>query len=161
MQLQGARGLAVTEAGELAISMAGGDVRFSAPVAFQVARGQRTPVPAASAVNADEYGFRLGPYDRRRELVVDPARRDLFVGSPTSTEAFVLKLNSDLTSIVAATFIGGSSSDEAWDIAIDPSGTVFVDGQTESLDCPGIGPDPPTAPLADLTRASSYGSIRR
>ena len=55
------------------------------------------------------------------------------------TDAFVVKLNpsgagpADLT---YATFLGGSSWDDAWDLAIDTEGTVYVAGSTFSSDFP-------------------------
>jgi Beta-propeller repeat len=65
-------------------------------------------------------------------------------GSADSTlegsEAFVAKLNSDLSSILAATFLGGSGFDEADALALDSLGNVYVAGFTDSSDFPGIGP---------------------
>jgi Beta-propeller repeat len=56
------------------------------------------------------------------------------------SEGFVVKLNSDLSSILAATFLGGSSGDSATALALDSLGNVFVAGNTASSDFPGIGP---------------------
>ena len=48
------------------------------------------------------------------------------------------KLNSDLSSILAATFLGGSDSDDAASaLALDSTGNVYVAGFTSSSDFPG------------------------
>jgi len=52
-------------------------------------------------------------------------------------DAFVAKLNRDLTVLAQATYIGGSASDGAWGLALDASGAVFVAGSTNSVNFPG------------------------
>jgi hypothetical protein len=52
-------------------------------------------------------------------------------------DAFVARLNSDLTQILQATYLGGSSRDEARALAIHPkTGEVYVAGETRSVDFP-------------------------
>jgi len=52
-------------------------------------------------------------------------------------DAFVARLNSDLTQILQSTYLGGSGSDEASAIVIHPkTGEVYVVGGTDSLDFP-------------------------
>jgi uncharacterized protein (TIGR03437 family) len=50
--------------------------------------------------------------------------------------AFVTKLNPGGTNLVYSTFVGGSSSDTAYGIAIDRSGNAYIAGTTTSLDFP-------------------------
>ncbi|BBO18678.1 conserved hypothetical protein [Candidatus Brocadia pituitae] len=52
------------------------------------------------------------------------------------TEAFVSKLSEDLTSLLASTYLGGSSGDNGYFLAIDSSGNIYVGGHTSSSDFP-------------------------
>lgn len=51
-------------------------------------------------------------------------------------DAFVAKLDADLTGVLAATFLGGRSAEEAWGLAVDAAGPVYVAGFTNSHDFP-------------------------
>ncbi|HWP92991.1 MAG TPA: SBBP repeat-containing protein [Thermodesulfobacteriota bacterium] len=53
-------------------------------------------------------------------------------------EDFIVKLNSDLGTIIAATFLGGSSDEVIFAVALDDTGNIYVAGQTDSSDFPGI-----------------------
>src|SRR5262249_9751952 len=53
------------------------------------------------------------------------------------TDGFVARLNASLTSLEQATYLGGSSSDEADALAIAPTtGDIYVSGLADSLDFP-------------------------
>src|SRR5205814_1083954 len=58
-----------------------------------------------------------------------------------SAEAFVAKLNGELSELLAATFLGGSDFDFANTLVLDSVGNVYVAGSTYSLDFPGVGPN--------------------
>lgn len=53
-----------------------------------------------------------------------------------TTSAYVAKLNTNGSSLIYATFLSGSSSDEARSIAIDSMGNAYVTGETNSSDFP-------------------------
>jgi len=52
------------------------------------------------------------------------------------TDAIVLKLNLDGTSLLFSTFLGGSFEESSTDIAMDSSGNIFVTGHTTSSNFP-------------------------
>jgi hypothetical protein len=123
VKVEGAKGIKVNEKGELEAETELGVIKFTKPIAYQEIRGKRVDVKVAyvipqSAIDNPqlEYGFKVGEYDKTKELVIDPA----FVTDP----------------LLASTFLGGSSSDYAGSIAIDTFGNVYVAGETYSADFP-------------------------
>jgi predicted outer membrane repeat protein len=87
-------------------------------------------------------------------MAVHPTTGEIYVaGSTTSTDlpqttggaqqysggnldAFVARLNPNLTSILQVTYLGGSNNDRIWGIALSPAGEVYVVGWTASTNFP-------------------------
>ncbi|MEO8129481.1 MAG: SBBP repeat-containing protein, partial [Bryobacteraceae bacterium] len=53
-----------------------------------------------------------------------------------SAEAFVMKWNSNLSQILAATLLGGELADSGESIAVDPAGNTIISGKTDSKTFP-------------------------
>src|SRR5262249_47716757 len=66
----------------------------------------------------------------------DPTYDSLYVGL---AEGFVAKLDADLTTIVAATYLGGRKEDRILPLALNKQGHLYFAGVTYSDDLPGIG----------------------
>ncbi len=54
----------------------------------------------------------------------------------TSGDAFIAKINSAGTSVLALTYLGGSYDELAWALALDSNGSLYVAGNTLSTDFP-------------------------
>lgn len=113
VHVEGAREVSVLPSGQLRIKTDQGAVSFSAPKAFQVKDGDRTPVQVGYLVQGMSYRFQLGEYDPSREVVVDPV-------------------------VDWATYLGGSGDSEAEDnayaVTVDPYGYIYVAGRTQNSD---------------------------
>jgi hypothetical protein len=73
LQLRGASGLDLSPAGDLRIRVAGGNLIFKKPVAYQEINGTRRPVEAGFAIARNRFvRFRLGRYDSSQKLIIDP-----------------------------------------------------------------------------------------
>ncbi len=116
LKIEGTEGLRVNKKGELEIETALGTVRMTRPVAFQEINGRRVEVAANYMVSGQDqsltYGFQVGKYDKTKPLIIDP--------------------------LLASTFLGGSSEDDAMSIIADNSGNIYVSGGTYSSDFPTI-----------------------
>ncbi|NUO10388.1 MAG: SBBP repeat-containing protein [Candidatus Brocadia sp.] len=51
-------------------------------------------------------------------------------------DAYIAKLNGNLTNLLASTYLGGSHDDQLLSMAIDQGGNIFVTGRTTSKDFP-------------------------
>ncbi len=79
-----------------------------------------------------------------------PSTPDAYDRIPNGIDVFISKLSSDLTSLLASSFLGGTSGESAGSLALDHSGNVYLTGATSS-------PDFPTTPGAyDRTYNACY-----
>lgn len=91
--------------------LTGGEFVQKRPVAYQVgAAGEKRPVESAFRRNADgTYGFALGTYDYRRDLIIDPQ-------------------------LTFSAYFAGSLQDVATAVGHDSKGFIYVAGSTMSSD---------------------------
>lgn len=54
----------------------------------------------------------------------------------TANDLFVSKLSADGSALLFSTYLGGSDSDRLFDLAMDPAGSVYLVGSTQSVDFP-------------------------
>jgi hypothetical protein len=69
-----------------------------------------------------------------------PTAHALQAASGGSTDGFVAKLSPSGSALVYSTYLGGTLSDQAIGIAVDPSGSAYVTGVTQSNDFPTVSP---------------------
>ena len=112
LRFDGAEKVRTTAEGNLVLSTAAGDVQLLKPVAYQGEGASRKLVDAGFVVKGNHVSFRLGEYDRSRELVIDPT-------------------------LIYSTYFGGSLADYGTGIAVDSSGNEYVTGTTDSQTLPG------------------------
>ena len=101
------------ENGDLILSTRAGDVRQPRPVAYQEINGERHEVAARYHLAGRHIGFRLGRYNRRYPLIIDPV-------------------------FIYSSFLGGSSSEDGLGIAVDAQGSAYLTGTTSSTDFPVV-----------------------
>jgi alpha-tubulin suppressor-like RCC1 family protein len=111
VEVDGAEGLKLSKDGEIIIQTGLGDLKLSKPSAWQEKDGKKLPVEVSyKLIGKNRYSFVVAKADPSLPIVIDP--------------------------ILASTFIGGSSYEEAHSIALDSSGNVYVAGFTYSSDYP-------------------------
>ena len=73
-------------------------------------------------------------------LLIGPNRSQF--NTPPST-GYVTKLNATGTGLIWSTFFGGSVQDAISGVVVDPSGYIYLTGQANSNDLPGLSPSVP------------------
>ena len=111
IRIQGAQGLRLEDDGTLVIETGLGEIRQPPPRAWEETGGKRRPLLCRyRLLGSDTFGFVSPGRDPRLAMVVDP--------------------------LVFSTFIGGNSTDLAFDLAVDSLGNTTVVGETASSDYP-------------------------
>lgn len=104
VKFEGAEKMRLDDEGNLMVSSNGEEVKHCAPVAYQ----ETTAVAGKYVIKGkNEISFEVGPYDRRKPLVIDPI-------------------------LVYSTYIGGAASDTGQSMAVDGSGRAYLAGVTTS-----------------------------
>lgn len=57
-------------------------------------------------------------------------------GSAIREDVFIARMSSDLSTLIAATFLGGTGADAVRGLALDSSGNIYIGGDTNSPDFP-------------------------
>jgi uncharacterized repeat protein (TIGR01451 family) len=110
LALHGAKKLELTSEGDLLLSTSGEPVRLHKPVIYQELGGKRMPIDGSFVLVAkNTVRFRIGKYDTRQSLVIDPV-------------------------LAYSTLLGGNGFDQAFGIAVDSTGAAYVTGSTTSTD---------------------------
>ena len=125
MEIQGARRMRINAQGDLVLSIGADTVRLAKPSIYQDVGEQRRLVSGGFVLRGRKtVGFRLGDYDRRQSLVIDPV-------------------------VKYATYLGGGDFLSTWgvkaremtrDVAVDRAGNAYVVGDTESPNFPLVQP---------------------
>ena len=105
----------VDKQGDLVIEQGKTEYRHKKPVVYQVVGGNRIEIAGRWLVHGKEAGFRIGAYDRRQPLTIDPV-------------------------LYYSTYLGGSNLDYAYAIAVDKVGNTYVTGGTGSANFPTTNP---------------------
>lgn len=106
LSFSGAQKLQRNDAGDLALQTEVGEVKLLKPIAWQELSGQRQPVECEFIINNKrQVGFRLGAYDRNRDLVIDPV-------------------------LLYSTYLGGGGFDWCQGVAVDKDANAYVVGYT-------------------------------
>lgn len=69
-----------------------------------------------------------------------PVAKPLQKVSGGSTDIFVAKLTADGSQLLYSTYLGGSKDDVGYGIALDPTGNIYITGDTSSPDFPLANP---------------------
>jgi hypothetical protein len=116
--IKGANGISLDSENNLVLNTEYGDLRFNSPMIYQESNGSRVAVEGKYVIrDSTHIGFSLSPFDPTKPVVIDPV-------------------------LDYATYLGGSSSDQASGIAVDSAGNVYVTGFAEATDFPLADPRP-------------------
>lgn len=112
IEILGADRIALDAEGNVALQFPSGSMSLHKPTIFQKVANSERPVEGHYALEGENrVRLALGDYDRRLAVVIDP-------------------------SLVYSTYVGGSSGDDAFGLAVDSSGNAYIAGYTDSSDFP-------------------------
>ncbi|HVR43661.1 MAG TPA: SBBP repeat-containing protein [Thermoanaerobaculia bacterium] len=116
LRFDGAASVRIEQGGELVIRTGDESIRMKAPAIYQTIEQRRTPITGRYRILRNRaVGFVVGDYDRSNDLVIDPV---------------VLGFS---------TYLGGTDSESATDIAVDADRNTYIAGHTRSVNFPTKG----------------------
>jgi hypothetical protein len=115
VKFEGHDRLRIDRRGDLVIKLGEHEYRHGRPFAYQEIDGKRIEIACRWALQGKKAGFRLGAYDRTRQLVIDPP-------------------------LIYSTYLGGNGLDFANALAIDSSGNTYITGGAQSANFPTTNP---------------------
>jgi uncharacterized protein (TIGR03437 family) len=119
LRFEGADHVEIGTAGELVVRAGTATARWRKPLLYQEVRGRRKVISGGYELRGGKLiGFRVGPYDRKRPLVIDP----------------VLIYSTYLGGSRAENSTGISSDDRKSAMTVDAAGNAYIAGNTESTD---------------------------
>ncbi len=143
----GASGVRVEESGDLVLQTASGEIRHRKPYLYQTENGQPREVAGEFALSRNgEVRFHVGPYNKRRPLVIDPAL--VYAAGFGGSGSFIDFPGSH-----------GTNSDTGTSIAVDRNGNAYIYGSTYSTNFPqvhGLAPGPSQACYVDCNFSSIF-----
>ena len=110
VKLNGSKGIRTNKNGMLEVETEPGSVYFTKPVAYQKEGSEKKYVDIKYKISGDEYGFEVGDYEQRKQLIIDP--------------------------LLASTYVGGSEGEFCKAIALDKDENVYIVGNTGSVNFP-------------------------
>jgi Beta-propeller repeat len=140
LAFEGCEKMRINGQGDLVLETEGGEVCLHRPVVYQEVGGARQSVGGNYVIQRGlQVGFEVARYDAGKPLIIDPT-------------------------LSYSTYLGGSSADQGFAIAVDSSGNAYVTGWTTSTDFPAAGAPFqtangfPTTSDAFVTKLNAAGS---
>ena len=96
--------------------------------------GSSSDIGWAIAVDSSGAAYVTGDTQSENFPIVNAIQSSL--GGPNATNAFVTKFNPSGSALTYSTYLGGSSGDVGWGIAVDAGGAAYVTGDAYSRDFP-------------------------
>lgn len=133
LAFSGATQLTIGSEGDLLLQTPGGVLRQHKPVVYQQVKGTRREIEGSYVLlGENEVGFRVGAYDKRLPLVIDPV-------------------------LSYSTLLGGGSTDTVYYMTVDAAGNAYFIGETQSFDFPVKNPMQPTKREPAIPRCADSG----
>jgi len=124
LNIAGARNLQIDSRGDVVMNVAGGKVALQKPVIYQEVNGERREIAGNYSIASDHHlRFSVAGYDHTQPLTIDPI-------------------------LDYSTFLGGTTDDLAFGLALDAAGNAYLAGQTFSITFPTMNPE--SAPPSDI-----------